>query len=77
MEAEAIVIDALTTAEKQALLTDLKRAYYTGATRIKFRERDVTYRSADEMRKIIADLEGSIATVPRRTTVLTTFGRGY
>ena len=61
----------LTLAEKQQLLKDLKTARYTGAKRIKFRERDVTYRTDEEMRKAIADLEKDIGSGARspRTTV--------
>lgn len=72
-----IIIDTLTLDEKTALLRDLKEAYYSGATRIRFRERDVTYRSVAEMKTIIADLEKEVVIRPRRTTILTTFGRGY
>lgn len=72
-----IPIDGLTPAEKAVLLRDLKTAYYSGATRIKFRERDVSYRSLAEMRQIISDLESEMGAAPRSSVVLTTFGRGY
>lgn len=72
-----IVVDGLSLTEKQDLLKDLKAAYYTGAYRIKFRERDVTYRSAEDMRRIITELEQELGSSPRRRVILTTFRRGY
>jgi hypothetical protein len=61
----------LTIEEKQKLLAALKKARYTGAKRIRFRERDVTYRTDEEMRRAISDLESDIAGSARgpRTTV--------
>lgn len=68
----------LTSEEKVALLRELKEALYSGVTRVRFRERDVSYRSLDEMTRIIGDLERAIAGRPRRRTViLTTFRRGF
>lgn len=72
-----VIIESLTLEEKAAFLRDLKEAYYLGASRVKFRERDVTYRSQAEMRRIIAELESSMVIKPRKNTILTTFGRGY
>lgn len=72
-----IVIETLTLDEKLALLRDLKEAYYSGATRIRFRDRDVSYRSIAEMKVIIGDLERETVIRPRRTAILTTFSRGY
>ncbi|CCF19154.1 protein of unknown function [Pseudorhizobium banfieldiae] len=72
-----IVIETLTLEEKVSLLKDLKEAYFSGASRVRFRERDVTYRSAVEMKKIIDQLEGSIVIRPKRRVILTTFGGGY
>ncbi len=73
------ITDNLTVAEKQQLLTDLKEAYYSGAKRIRFRERDVTYQSADDMFEAIGRLEDELnaGTVKYRPAVFTTFGRGY
>jgi hypothetical protein len=48
-----IVIETLTLEEKLLFLRDLKEAYYSGATRVRFRDRDVTYRSIVEMKIII------------------------
>lgn len=70
-------LEGVTEEERQQFLADLKAAYFSGALRIKFRERDVIYRSREEMRQIIADLEGAGATAPRRNIILTTFNRGY
>lgn len=69
--------DGLTPEQKQAFLTALKSAYYTGATRVRFRERDVIYRSRAEMKAIIDDLEQDLQGSPRKQqVVLTTFNRG-
>lgn len=75
--ADEIVIETLTLEEKLLFLRELKEAYYSGATRIRFRERDVTYRSIAEMKQIIGDLEKETVIRPMRNVVLTTFGRGY
>ncbi len=71
--------DALsfTPEEKLAFLRDLKEAYYLGATRVKFRERDVSYRSRADMKAIIDELEAEATPQRRRKhTILTTFSRG-
>lgn len=73
-------IDTLlfTPEEKRELLRDLKEAYYLGATRVKFRERDVSYRKREEMKAIIDELEAELNPQRRRRqSILTTFGRGY
>lgn len=68
----------LTREEKKAFLRELKEAYFSGVTRVRFRERDVSYRSLAEMQQIIAKLERDIAGKPkRRNVILTTFRRGY
>ncbi|TAA54624.1 phage head-tail joining protein [Shinella sp. JR1-6] len=72
-----ISLDGIPEEERASLLRDLKEAYFLGALRVRFRERDVTYRSRAEMRQIIADLEGAVATAPQRNIILTTFSRGY
>jgi hypothetical protein len=41
-------------------LEKLKRAYYSGSLKVKFDEKEVTYRSLNEMRAIISDLEREI-----------------
>lgn len=72
-----VVIPTLTPEEKGALLRDLKEAYYLGAKRVRFRERDVTYRSREEMKAIIDELEGEQRARKRKHVILTTFNRGY
>lgn len=66
----------LTTAEKQQLLADLKTARFSGAKRVKFRERDVTYRSDAELLKAISDLENELAGGRRRRTSVASFSTG-
>jgi hypothetical protein len=71
-------LDLLTPEEKQGFLRDLKEAYYSGTHRVRFRERDVTYRKLEEMKAIIDELEDALKPVRRpRAAVFTTFGRGY
>lgn len=76
----SIATDNLTYDEKRELLSDLKEAYYSGAKRIRFRERDVTYQSPQDMWQAIQRLEREIAAVggakKRQNVVMTTF-RGY
>jgi hypothetical protein len=60
------VDDGITADEKRIMLRDLKEAYYSGATRIRFRERDVIYRSLAEMAQAIDRLEGEISPSKRR-----------
>lgn len=66
----------LTADEKQQLLRELKEALYSGVLRVRFKERDVTYQSAAEMRKTVSQLEAELGTRRPRTTVLTTFSKG-
>lgn len=54
------VADGISLEEKQTLLKELKLAIYTGALRVRFRERDVIYRSLEEMRQIAQTLEDEI-----------------
>lgn len=69
---------SFTPEEKRELLRDLKEAYYLGATRVKFRERDVSYRNRADMKAIIDELEAELNPNRRRKkSILTTFGRGY
>jgi len=71
------VNEVTTLEEKLAFLRSLEEAYYSGVTRVRFRERDVTYRSLDEMEKVITRLKDAIAGRPRRRRViLTSFSRG-
>lgn len=67
-----------TPEEKIIFLRDLKTAYYLGATRVKFRERDVSYRNREDMKAIIDQLEAEVFPQKRRSrSVLTTFRKGY
>lgn len=69
----------LTPEEKQLLLRELREAYFSGAQRIRFRERDVTFRSREEMKAIIDELTNEVAPSPARSqrVILTSFNRGY
>lgn len=58
-----IPINDLTHAEKMSLLRDLKESYYLGASRVKFRERDVSFRSRLDMKAIIDELEAEVSLV--------------
>lgn len=44
----------------QGYLLELKKAYFSGAERVKYRERDTTFRSLDDMKKLIDELEGAL-----------------
>ena len=70
--------DGLTELEKRELLKELKQAIYTGAKRIKFNERDVIYRTMEEMNQIIDRLESELEPSSRRRSRsrLTSFGSG-
>ncbi len=64
-------------AEKLEMLNELKEARFTGAKRIRHRDRDVIYRTDDEMRRQIADLEKELGLRPARPNVtLARFGSG-
>lgn len=78
MAEEPVDVFSFTPEEKLAFLRDLKEAYYLGATRVKFRERDVSYRNRADMKAIIDELEAEVNPQRRRKhTILTTFSRGY
>lgn len=53
-------MDELTLEEKKELLTELKRARYSGASRVRYLDREVTYKSDAEMLKAINDLNDEI-----------------
>lgn len=73
----ANVPDGLTHEERAGFLRDLRDAYYSGVSRVRFREREVFYRSLAEMKEVIDDLQQAQATTPRQRVVHTTFNRGY
>ncbi|QPC87135.1 hypothetical protein GA830_10560 [Mesorhizobium sp. NBSH29] len=68
--------DELTVDEKKTMLRDLRIARYSGAKRIKFRERDVTYRTDEEMKIAIESLEAEISPAKRRRTSVASFSSG-
>lgn len=70
-------IDTFTPEEKRSFLRDLKEAYYLGATRVKFRERDVSYRNREDMKAIIDELEAQVNPRRKKRVIMTTFSRGY
>ena len=55
-----------TTEEKAAFLKTLKEVRWTGAERVRFRERDVTYRSEADLLAAIKDLEAELVPTSRR-----------
>jgi hypothetical protein len=65
-----------TTEEKQELLRELREARYSGVLRVKFRERDVTYRSDAELKKAIKDLEKELNPKAERQVGFAAFGTG-
>lgn len=68
----------LTIEEKQDLLADLKRSFLLGALRVKAGDRDITYRSREEMKRIIDDLEAELdpGARPSSSARLISFHRG-
>lgn len=68
----------LTPEEKQALLAELQEAYFSGVSKVRFKEREVTYRSLTEMKQVIDDLTVAITpTARRKRVIMTTFRRGF
>lgn len=68
----------LTVEEKAALLNELREAYFSGALKVRFREREVTYRNRADMKAIIDDLTNEVAPSParRQRVIMTSFNRG-
>lgn len=68
----------LTVEEKRELLADLKRSYLLGAFRVRAGDRDITYRSREEMKRIIDDLEAELNPTARPSSAarLISFHRG-
>jgi hypothetical protein len=69
-------LDSLTPEEKAEFLRDLTEAYYSGVERVRFREREVVYRTRAEMKQVLDDLTGQVSGKRRKHVILTTFGRG-
>lgn len=64
--------------EMQEMLIELKKARFSGARRIKFRERDVEYKSDAEMAKAIKALEAEINKAsPLPSSSLAEFDGGF
>jgi hypothetical protein len=53
-------------------IAEIEEAIALGALRVKTGERDVTFRSLEEMRSVLSDLQGELAGIDgaRRTRVL-------
>lgn len=41
-------------------LIELRKVYFSGASRVKYRDRDTTFRSQAEMKAIIDELDGAL-----------------
>lgn len=73
-----IDIQILSQEERKALLKELLEARYSGVKRVKFDDRDVEFKSDDEMKAAIKDLKDSISTPPkRRNVVVASFSSGF
>ncbi|MBN9308730.1 MAG: hypothetical protein J0I99_00700 [Devosia sp.] len=65
-------------AEMQEMLAELQRARFSGARRVKFRERDVEYKSDAEMAKAISALKAEINKLsPPPSSSLAEFDGGF
>lgn len=69
-------IATLSPEEKAELLKEISTAYFSGARRVRFRDRDVEYRSLEEMKRAIDELGDQVTGRRRQSVVLTSFGRG-
>jgi hypothetical protein len=77
-------LGGLTCDEMRKLLRDLQEARFSGALRVRFRERDVTFQSDAEMARKESELTRRISTQcmgsgqgnRRKHVGLVTFGRG-
>ena len=52
--------------QRQEWLNELEEARASGATRIRYRDRDVTFRSLDELDRLIGEARRELAGQPRR-----------
>lgn len=64
-------MDDLTDEENTELRLALRRALASGHQSVTFRDRTVTYRSVEEMQKILAQLGGGTSFASRRSTATT------
>lgn len=67
--------DVLSLDEKKALLKEIKKSLYEGALKVKFKDREIEYRTVAEMKQIISTIEGEIGEKPRGKRVVATFSR--
>jgi hypothetical protein len=65
----------MTLEEKKEMLQELQRAYYSGASRIKFKDREIEYKSQSEMKKVISDLKIEIGEKSKGKRVVATFSK--
>lgn len=74
----AIVITENNRAYFEGYLLDLQKAYFSGASRVKYRDRDTTFRSKEEMKGIMDELEEALnpVTTARSGAAFAEFGTG-
>ena len=56
----------------QAQVDALRRAYARGVTRVSYDGKSVEYRSLDEMKRVIAEMDGEVSGTPRARRFYTT-----
>ncbi len=73
-----IDIQILSMEERKALLKELVEARFSGVKRVKFDDRDVEFKSDDEMQAAIKDLQELISPSPkRRNIIMASFSSGF
>jgi hypothetical protein len=66
----------LSTTELQDQLKAIEKAYYSGATKVKYADREVNYRTLAEMQTIIDNLQKKLGLKSGIKFVETTFDNG-
>ena len=61
----------------QAQITALEKAIALGATRVRYGDRDVTYRSLDEMEKLLAKMKAQVNNTTRTRQIRVTSVKGF
>ncbi|WP_086932205.1 phage head-tail joining protein [Agarilytica rhodophyticola] len=61
----------------QADIDALKKAIYSGATKVSYRDRSVDYRSLSEMKQTLADMQREISGGKREPYKFKRYDRGY
>jgi hypothetical protein len=56
----------------QSQIDALRRAYARGVTRVSYGDKTVEYRSLDEMKRVLAEMESDVAGAPRARRFYTT-----